>query len=270
MSCWGRPRRRWTSCWCTWRAPSTTRAGTWCTATPPSPPAPAYRSSASDPSRSSARASPSTSSCPASWTCASLSGTSCLTTGTYFLLAALSPVLHVEGSRKLLVSCLTQVGSLRMCLDPVVVPPLADFLLLAVLGVLHHILSVPSVCIFKTAYCFRSFYIQGTMFQASTTTLFENKFLLVSSLAACGLRHPCGRPVSLFFVIIFHRCGLPPIIFHICSVAISSHCFVDHTVHCSVHCPSLLFSSLLFVTIPGIRMIAPALYLASGPGLAFS
>ncbi len=52
---------------------------------------------------------------------------------------------------------MTQVGSLRMCLDPDVVPPLAGFLLLAVLGVLHHILSVPSVCIFKTAHCFRSF-----------------------------------------------------------------------------------------------------------------
>ncbi len=54
---------------------------------------------------------------------------------------------------------MTQVGSLRMCLDPDVVPPLAGFLLVAVLGVLHHILSVSSVCIFKTAHCFRSFYI---------------------------------------------------------------------------------------------------------------
>jgi hypothetical protein len=35
---------------------------------------------------------------------------------------------------------MTQVGSLRMCLDPDVVPPLAGFLLLAVLGVLHHII----------------------------------------------------------------------------------------------------------------------------------
>jgi hypothetical protein len=54
---------------------------------------------------------------------------------------------------------MTQVGSLRMCLDPDVVPPLAGFLLVAVLGVLHHILSVFSVCFFKTAHCFRSFYI---------------------------------------------------------------------------------------------------------------
>jgi hypothetical protein len=37
---------------------------------------------------------------------------------------------------------MTQVGSLRMCLDPDVVPPMAGFLLVAVLGVLHHILSV--------------------------------------------------------------------------------------------------------------------------------
>jgi hypothetical protein len=35
---------------------------------------------------------------------------------------------------------MTQVGPLRMCLDPDVVPPLAGFLLLAVLGVLHHII----------------------------------------------------------------------------------------------------------------------------------
>jgi hypothetical protein len=54
---------------------------------------------------------------------------------------------------------MTPVGSLRMCLIPDVVPPLAGFLLLAVLGVLHHILSVASVCFFKTAHCFRSFYV---------------------------------------------------------------------------------------------------------------
>ncbi len=45
---------------------------------------------------------------------------------------------------------MTHVGSLRMCLDPDVVPPLAGFLLVAVLGVLHHILSVVSVCVFET------------------------------------------------------------------------------------------------------------------------
>jgi hypothetical protein len=49
---------------------------------------------------------------------------------------------------------MTQVGSCRMCLDPNVVPPLAGFCLFAVLGDFHHVLSVPSVCIFKTAHCF--------------------------------------------------------------------------------------------------------------------
>jgi hypothetical protein len=52
---------------------------------------------------------------------------------------------------------MTQVGPLRMCLVPDVVPPLAGFLLIAVLGVLHHSLSVASVRIFETAHCFRSF-----------------------------------------------------------------------------------------------------------------
>ncbi len=54
---------------------------------------------------------------------------------------------------------MTQVGSLRMCLDPDVVPPMAGFLLVAFLGVLHHILSVVFVCVFETAHCFRSFYV---------------------------------------------------------------------------------------------------------------
>jgi hypothetical protein len=49
---------------------------------------------------------------------------------------------------------LTHVGSRRMCLDPDVVPPLAGFRLYAILGVFHHVFSVPSVCIFKTAHCF--------------------------------------------------------------------------------------------------------------------
>ncbi len=68
-----------------------------------------------------------------------------------------------------------------MCLVPDVVPPLAGFLLLAVLGVLRHILSVASVCIFKTVHCFRSCISPGIVFQASTT-LFEKKFLLGSFL----------------------------------------------------------------------------------------
>jgi hypothetical protein len=54
---------------------------------------------------------------------------------------------------------MTKVGSLRMCLDPDVVPLLAGCLLLAVLGVLRHILSVAGVCVFKTAHCFGSFYV---------------------------------------------------------------------------------------------------------------
>jgi hypothetical protein len=41
-----------------------------------------------------------------------------------------------------------------MCLDPDVIPPMAGFRLLAVLGVFHHVLSVPTLCIFKTAHCF--------------------------------------------------------------------------------------------------------------------
>jgi hypothetical protein len=54
---------------------------------------------------------------------------------------------------------MAQVGPLRMCLVPDVVPPLAGFLFLAVLGVLHHGLSVVSVRIFETAHCFRPFYV---------------------------------------------------------------------------------------------------------------
>ncbi len=51
---------------------------------------------------------------------------------------------------------MTQVGSRRMCLDPDVVPPLAGFCLYADLGDFHHVLSVPSVCIFETDHCFWS------------------------------------------------------------------------------------------------------------------
>ncbi len=47
---------------------------------------------------------------------------------------------------------MTHVGSRRMCLDPDVVPPLAGFLLYAILGVFHHVLSVLSVCILKTVF----------------------------------------------------------------------------------------------------------------------
>ncbi len=54
---------------------------------------------------------------------------------------------------------MAQVGPLRMCLVPYVVPPLAGILLLAVLGFLHHGLSVVSVRIFETAHCFRWVYV---------------------------------------------------------------------------------------------------------------
>jgi hypothetical protein len=43
---------------------------------------------------------------------------------------------------------MAQVGPLRMCLAPDVVPLLAGFLFLAVLGVVHHGLSVVSIRIF--------------------------------------------------------------------------------------------------------------------------
>ncbi len=52
----------------------------------------------------------------------------------------------------------THVGSRRMCLGPDVVPPLVGFRLYAILGLFHHVLSVPSVCIIKTAPCSLSFY----------------------------------------------------------------------------------------------------------------
>ncbi len=43
-----------------------------------------------------------------------------------------------------------------MCLDPDVFPPLAGFRLYAILGVFHHVLFLPSVCIdlFITPYQF--------------------------------------------------------------------------------------------------------------------
>jgi hypothetical protein len=59
---------------------------------------------------------------------------------------------------------MTYVGSCRMCLDPDVVLPLAGFRPYAMF------------CI-----------TPGTMFRAATT-LFEKKFLLFSSLAACGFK----------------------------------------------------------------------------------
>ncbi len=48
----------------------------------------------------------------------------------------------------------THVGSRRMYLDPDVFPPLAGFRLYAILGDFRHVLSVSSVCIFKTAFSF--------------------------------------------------------------------------------------------------------------------
>jgi hypothetical protein len=82
-----------------------------------------------------------------------------------------------------------------MCLDPDVVPPMAGFLLVAVLGVLHHILSVVFVCVFETAHGPRSFYVSRDAFQASTT-LFEKKFLLVSNLASSLGRYVFGSEIS--------------------------------------------------------------------------
>jgi hypothetical protein len=73
---------------------------------------------------------------------------------------------------------MTHVRSRRTSLDPDVVPPLAGFRLYAVLGVFHHVLSVPPVCIFKLLTVFDLFITPETMFQASTT-LFEKKFLVL-------------------------------------------------------------------------------------------
>jgi hypothetical protein len=58
-----------------------------------------------------------------------------------YLSTVISVVVVVVGLHPM-----TEVGSLWMCQDPDVVPPLAGFLHMAVLGVLHHILSVVSVC----------------------------------------------------------------------------------------------------------------------------
>ncbi len=77
----------------------------------------------------------------------------------------LQVLVNVKGRGNVLVLVLvclhpmTHVGSLWKCPAPDVVPPLAGILLFAVLGVLHHFLSVASVCIFETAHCFRSFYV---------------------------------------------------------------------------------------------------------------
>jgi len=54
---------------------------------------------------------------------------------------------------------MAQVGPLRMCPAPVVVSPHSVFLFLAILGVLHHGLSVFIVRIFETVHCFRPFYV---------------------------------------------------------------------------------------------------------------
>ncbi len=84
-------------------------------------------------------------------------------------------------------------------------------------------------------------------------------YLLLVSLSQVlhveGLRiRPGIIVVSRYLVFLswfFAVCGLPPIIFHICSIVISSHCLVHHcSLFCSLpfaairHC----FSSLLFVT----------------------
>ncbi len=66
---------------------------------------------------------------------------------------------------------MTQVGSLRMCLDPDVVPPLAGFLLFAVEGVF----SMFSLCLlyafFNLLTVFYLFITPGTMFQATIASL---------------------------------------------------------------------------------------------------
>jgi len=56
-----------------------------------------------------------------------------------------------------------------MCLDPDVVLPLAGFPLHAILGVFHHVLSVPSVpyAFLELLSVFDLFITPGTMFQAS-------------------------------------------------------------------------------------------------------
>jgi hypothetical protein len=61
---------------------------------------------------------------------------------------------------------MTHVGSLRKCLVPDVVPPLACLRLWSILGVSHHVLSVFSIFHFKTVDGFGTFYPSGleTMF----------------------------------------------------------------------------------------------------------
>ncbi len=55
----------------------------------------------------------------------------------------------------------------RMYLDPDVVPPLAGFRLFAVLGIFHHALSVPSVCIFNCSTVFDLFFITPSSLKLS-------------------------------------------------------------------------------------------------------
>ena len=67
---------------------------------------------------------------------------------------------------------MTHVGSRRLCLDPDVVPPLAGFrLYAAILGVFHHVLSVPLYAFLKLLTVFDLFITPGTMFQATIASL---------------------------------------------------------------------------------------------------
>ncbi len=86
-----------------------------------------------------------------------------------FTLLSSKLILHVSCFLSLVcLHLVTQVGSRRICLVPDVVPPLAGFLLLAVLG------SVASV-LYAFLKLLTVFDISpGSMFQASTT-LFEKK-----------------------------------------------------------------------------------------------
>ena len=54
---------------------------------------------------------------------------------------------------------MAQVGPLRMCPATDVVSPRSVLLFLAILGVLHHVLSVFFVRIIETVHCFRPFYV---------------------------------------------------------------------------------------------------------------
>jgi hypothetical protein len=80
----------------------------------------------------------------------------------------------------------THVGSLRKCPVPDVVPPLACLRLWSILGIFHRVLSVFSICHFKTFHGFWHFFFipLGTMFQASTALLEKNSLLKFKGSAA--------------------------------------------------------------------------------------